>query len=258
MSTILYDNVSVSYGTNEKTALKNFNLQINSGEIISFIGSSGCGKSTALNVAAGLLTPTNGELVVDDLITRSPGIDRGVVFQNYSLFPWMSNLDNVLFALRQRYDLPNKTLQAKAADLLDRVGISGNFQKVYPSKISGGMQQRVAIARMFALDSPIFLMDEPFAAVDEITRKHLQSLLLDLWEKEENRKTIVMVTHNIEEAIYLSDRVVVLHEGEINSVVAIPFERHRNRREIENKSEYLMIKNHLLQAIEEKIVGGER
>lgn len=257
MSTIVYDNVSVTYESNGQPALKDFNLTIRSGEIISFIGSSGCGKSTALNVAAGLLNPTNGALKVDEEVVLKPGIDRGVVFQNYSLFPWMSNLENVLFALMQRYDLPKKELQHKAEALLERVGIKGQSQKVYPSQISGGMQQRVAIARMFALDSPIFLMDEPFAAVDEITRKHLQSLLLDLWEKEEVRKTIVMVTHNIEEAIYLSDRVVVLHGGEINSVVTIPFERHRDRQGIENESDYLAIKNHLLQAIEGKVEGGE-
>lgn len=256
MSTIVYDNVSVTYEKNGEPALKDFNLTIQSGEIISFIGSSGCGKSTALNVAAGLLNPSAGTFKVDNEVVLKPGIDRGVVFQNYSLFPWMSNLENVVFALQQRSDLSTKELQQQAEAILKRVGIQGDSLAVYPSQISGGMQQRVAIARMFALDSPIFLMDEPFAAVDEITRKHLQSLLLDLWEKETVRKTIVMVTHNIEEAIYLSDRVVVLHNGEINAVVPIPFERHRDRIGIESEKDYLTIKNHLLQAIEGKIEGG--
>ncbi|MDL4839179.1 ABC transporter ATP-binding protein [Aquibacillus rhizosphaerae] len=253
MSTIVYENVGVTYESNGHQAIKNLNLTINSGEIISFIGPSGCGKSTALNVAAGLIEPSLGAFKVDDEIITKPGTDRGVVFQNYSLFPWMSNLENVRFALAQKADLPKKALIERAKELLDKVGIKGKSQHVYPSKVSGGMQQRVAIARMFALDSPIFLMDEPFAAVDEITRKHLQQLLLDLWEKEKSRKTIVLVTHNIEEAIYLSDRVIVLHEGEAILAKEITFKRPRNRQSLEADTEYLTIRNQLLEAIEGKV-----
>ncbi|WP_210766922.1 ABC transporter ATP-binding protein [Cerasibacillus terrae] len=250
MSTIQYDNVGVTYESNGQQAIKNFNLSIESGEIISFVGPSGCGKSTALNVAAGLIQPSVGAFKMDENIITSPGTDRGVVFQNYSLFPWMSNLENVRFALSQKSKKSNTELIKQSKKLLDKVGITGKSQYVYPTQISGGMQQRVAIARMFALDSPVFLMDEPFAAVDEITRKHLQNLLLDLWEKETSRKTIILVTHNIEEAIYLSDRVVVLYEGEIITTKPIPFKRPRDRQELENERDYLTIRKQLLQAIE--------
>lgn len=252
MSTIVYDDVSVIYESNGHRAIKDLNLTIDSGEIISFVGQSGCGKSTALNVAAGLIQPSVGVFKVDNQLVDQPGLDRGVVFQNYSLFPWMSNLENVRFALAQKSSQPNRELINLSTKLLDRVGINGKAQKMYPSQISGGMQQRVALARMFALDSPIFLMDEPFAAVDEITRKHLQTLLLDLWEKESSKKTILMVTHNIEEAIYLSDRVIVLHEGEIIATKHIPFERPRERQYLESRNEYLLLRNELLQAIEGK------
>lgn len=253
MRTIVYKNINVTYESNQHPAIKDLSLTIKSGEIVSFIGASGCGKSTALNVAAGLIQPTSGTIKIDEKIIKQPGLDRGVVFQNYSLFPWMTNIENVRFALAQKTKQSNGQLLRHSKALLEQVGIRSAAQDVYPNQISGGMQQRVALARMFALDPPIFLMDEPFAAVDEITRKHLQTLLLDLWEKETSRKTILLVTHSIEEAIYLSDRVVVLYEGEIVLNETILFERPRDREVLELDKNYSLLKNKLLRAIEGKV-----
>jgi NitT/TauT family transport system ATP-binding protein len=252
LSAIRYDNVSLVYESNGHQALKDFELDILPGEIVSLIGPSGCGKSTTLNLAAGLLAPTYGELKIGDKIVKEPGLDRGVVFQNYSLFPWMSVLENVRFALEQKEKLPNQKLKEKAITILEKVGIERKVMSVFPSQISGGMQQRVALARMFALDAPVFLMDEPFGAVDEITRTHLQDLLLQLWDDALPKKTVLLVTHNIDEAIYLSDRVIVINEGKKVLDQSIPFTRSRDRFEIETERSYTDIRQQLVYAIADK------
>ncbi|KEF40026.1 ABC-type nitrate/sulfonate/bicarbonate transport system, ATPase component [Schinkia azotoformans MEV2011] len=249
MSTILFEDINVKYDKTEQYALKNLNLTIQAGQIVSLIGPSGCGKSTTLNLAAGLLTPTSGAVKINDSEITGPGLDRGVVFQNYSLFPWMTVLENITFALKQKSTEPKEVITKKAIQILAKVGLDEKAQKSFPSALSGGMQQRVAIARMFILDAPVFLMDEPFSAVDEITRNQLQDLLLNLWEEGETKKTVLVVTHNIDEAIFLSDRVVVLHDGQIQEDLAIPFKRPRNRFNIDQEEEYTKIRRELLKAI---------
>ncbi|EKN63205.1 ABC transporter ATP-binding protein [Schinkia azotoformans] len=249
MSTILFEDINVKYDKTEQYALKNLNLTIQAGQIVSLIGPSGCGKSTTLNLASGLLTPTSGAVKINDSEITGPGLDRGVVFQNYSLFPWMTVLENITFALKQKSKEPKEVITKKAIQILEKVGLDEKAQKSFPSALSGGMQQRVAIARMFILDAPVFLMDEPFSAVDEITRNQLQDLLLNLWEEGETKKTVLVVTHNIDEAIFLSDRVVVLHDGQIQEDLAIPFKRPRNRFNIDQEEEYTKIRRELLKAI---------
>ena len=188
------------------SALENIDLDISSGEFVCLLGPSGCGKSTLLNLIAGFLLPTAGTVSVDGALVTAPGPDRGMVFQEYALFPWMTVADNIAFGLRIRHT-PKAVISARVDELLHMLGMS-EFRTRFPKDLSGGMRQRVAIARVLALDSPILLMDEPFGALDALTRRTLQDELLRLWQKL--RKTVVFVTHSIEEAIYLADRVVVM------------------------------------------------
>lgn len=249
MSTILFEDINVIYEKTDHYALQDLNLTIQSGQIVSLIGPSGCGKSTTLNLASGLLKPTSGTIKINDSEITGPGLDRGVVFQSYSLFPWMTVLENITFALKQKSNASKAEITKKAKDVLEKVGLNEKAQKSYPSQLSGGMQQRVAIARMFILDAPVFLMDEPFSAVDEITRNQLQDLLLKLWEEGETKKTVLVVTHNIDEAIFLSDRVVVLHNGQIQEDIRVPFKRPRNRLSIDQEESYSKIRHQLLKAV---------
>ncbi|NSL51642.1 ABC transporter ATP-binding protein [Calidifontibacillus erzurumensis] len=249
MSTITFEDINVVYEKTEHYALKNLNLEIQSGQIVSLIGPSGCGKSTTLNLASGLLKPTSGHVKINGQEITGPGLDRGVVFQSYSLFPWMTVLENITFALQQKEKERKEIITKKAAEILKKVGLNEKVQKSFPSQLSGGMQQRVAIARMFVLDAPVFLMDEPFSAVDEITRNQLQDLLLKLWEEGETKKTVLVVTHNIDEAIFLSDRVVVLRDGQIQQDILIPFKRPRDRFKIDQEEAYTKIRHDLLKAV---------
>lgn len=249
MSTIVFEDIDVIYEKTNHYALKNFNLTIQSGQIVSLIGPSGCGKSTTLNLASGLLTPSSGAVKMENSEIKGPGLDRGVVFQSYSLFPWMTVLENITFALKQKSSEAKEEITRKAIHVLEKVGLNEKAQHSFPSQLSGGMQQRVAIARMFILDAPVFLMDEPFSAVDEITRNQLQDLLLKLWEEGETKKTVLVVTHNIDEAIFLSNRVVVLHNGQIQQDISIPFKRPRNRLNIDQEESYTKTRHELLKAV---------
>lgn len=207
-------------------ALKNINLDIQDGQFVCLLGPSGCGKSTLLNAIAGFSLPTTGEIDVHDKIVTEPGPDRGMVFQEYALFPWMSVADNITFGLRIKKENPEK-IKAKLEELLAMLKLT-EFQNRYPKDLSGGMRQRVAIARVLALDSEIMLMDEPFGALDALTRRSLQDELLKVWSQY--KKTIVFVTHSIEEAIYLADRIVVMsyRPGTIKKDVMVTMPRLRN------------------------------
>lgn len=207
-------------------ALKGINLEVEKGQFVCLLGPSGCGKSTLLNAIAGFSLPTEGEITVDGKLVSVPGPDRGMVFQEYALFPWMSVADNITFGLRIKKEDPKK-IQDKLSELLKMLKLS-EFQNRYPKDLSGGMRQRVAIARILALDSPIMLMDEPFGALDALTRRSLQDELLKLWF--EYKKTIIFVTHSIEEAIYLADRIVVMsyRPGTIKKDILIEIPRLRD------------------------------
>jgi NitT/TauT family transport system ATP-binding protein len=187
-------------------ALQDINLAIPRGQFVCLLGPSGCGKSTLLNAVAGFALPSSGTIVADGQPVTGPGPARGMVFQEYALFPWMTVADNIAFGLEIK-GLPKAGIAATVDRLLAMLSL-GDFRHRYPKDLSGGMRQRVAIARVLALDSPIMLMDEPFGALDALTRRNLQDELLRIWS--ELKKTIIFVTHSIEEAIYLADRIVVM------------------------------------------------
>ena len=191
---------------NSIIALQNIDLDIARGEFVCLLGPSGCGKSTLLNMIAGFIAPTAGTLSVDGKPILKPGPDRGMVFQEYALFPWMTVEQNIGFGLSIQ-GMPRTQINERVGGLLNLLNLA-EFKTRFPKDLSGGMRQRVAIARVLALDSPILLMDEPFGALDALTRRTLQDELLRVWT--ELRKTVVFVTHSIEEAIYLADRVVVM------------------------------------------------
>jgi NitT/TauT family transport system ATP-binding protein len=187
-------------------ALKDINLVIPQGQFVCLLGPSGCGKSTLLNAIAGFALPTSGNITADGKRVSGPGPDRGMVFQEYALFPWMTVAQNIQFGLEIK-GLGKSASEKIVSDLLQKLGLT-EFRSRFPKDLSGGMRQRVAIARVLALDSPIMLMDEPFGALDALTRRNLQDELLRIWA--ELAKTVIFVTHSIEEAIYLADRIVVM------------------------------------------------
>jgi NitT/TauT family transport system ATP-binding protein len=202
------------------TALESIDLDIAAGEFMAVVGPSGCGKSTLLDILAGLSQPTAGEIRIDGKPVTGASLDRGVVFQQYALFPWLTALDNVAFALETK-GLPKSERHAIAKRHLALVGLNG-FEERYPHQLSGGMRQRVALARSLAHDPSVLLMDEPFAALDAQTREMLQAELLRIWEQ--SRKTIIFITHGIDEAIYLGQKIAVItsRPGSIKQIVDNP------------------------------------
>lgn len=187
-------------------ALQATDLRVAENDFVTILGPSGCGKSTLLRIVAGLDQPTSGEVLLDGRRIEGPGADRGMVFQSYTLFPWLSVLDNVCFGLRERR-MPRNDQLALAHDFIAKVGLVG-FEHHFPKQLSGGMQQRTAIARALANGPRILLMDEPFGALDHQTRELMQELLLSIWEDE--KKTVLFVTHDIDEAVFMGSRVVVM------------------------------------------------
>jgi NitT/TauT family transport system ATP-binding protein len=209
-------------------ALEPVDLTVAANDFITILGPSGCGKSTLLRIVAGLDRPSEGSVTLDGVPVRGPGPDRGMVFQSYTLFPWLTVADNVAFGLRER-KVPARERDAIVRDYLERVGLAG-FAGHLPRHLSGGMQQRVAIARALANDPAILLLDEPFGALDNQTRALMQELLLGIWERD--RKTVLFVTHDIEEAVFLGSRVVVMtaRPGRIKTQVPIDLPHPRDYR----------------------------
>lgn len=207
-------------------ALEPTNLTVAENGFITILGPSGCGKSTLLRIVAGLDRPTAGQVLLDGRAVRGAGADRGMVFQSYTLFPWLTIADNIAFGLRERGVPPAQRGEIVAA-YVEKVGLQG-FEDHYPKQLSGGMQQRTAIARALANDPEILLLDEPFGALDNQTRALMQELLLGIWERE--RKTVLFVTHDIEEAIFLASRVVVMtaRPGRIKADVAVELPHPRD------------------------------
>ena len=208
MAQIIVNNVQKVFKTPGKdvVALKDINLEIKQGEFVCLLGPSGCGKSTLLNAVAGFALPSDGEITVDGKRITGPGPDRGMVFQEYALFPWMTITQNIAFGLEVQKK-SKAEIDLTVNQLLELLHLT-DFRDRFPKDLSGGRRQRGAIARVLALDSPIMLMDEPFGALDALTRRNLQDELLRIWEKL--GKTIIFVTHSIEESIYLADRIVVM------------------------------------------------
>lgn len=265
MGEIRLKNITVTYEekNNNYTAVEDVDICIKEGEFLSIIGPSGCGKSTLLSILAGLNSPSEGCVLYDGQEVQGMEIDSGVVFQNYSLFPWMSAKKNITFGIKQvAKDKGKKEIEKIADHYLELVGLS-KFASKYPSQLSGGMKQRVAIARTFARNPKVFLMDEPFAAVDAKNRVILQDLLLKLWDSGDKKKTVVLVTHDIDEAILLSDRIIVMTAGPgtVKTEISVDFERPRDRAKLIRTKEYINLRNKLVSLFHDdllqKVSGDE-
>lgn len=196
-------------GSGNRTGLRVFDditFTVNEGEFVSVIGESGCGKTTVLNLAAGLDSPSGGSIFVDGRAVTGPGLDRGIVFQEFALFPWLTVAQNIAFGLRSMR-VPAEQRNETVARIVDLVGLS-KFADYYPNRLSGGMRQRVGLGRALAIDPSVLLMDEPFGALDAVTREAMQNALAEIWNA--TRKTVLFITHDIREAVFLSDRILVL------------------------------------------------
>jgi nitrate/nitrite transport system ATP-binding protein len=250
-------NVTVTFQglKGDYVAVKDIDLDIKKGEIVSLIGHSGCGKSTLMNTISGLIKPSHGEVLVNGKKVNGPGPDRGVVFQNYSLLPWMSVYKNI-------YEAVDSVLKDKSSaekkeiveNNLRMVNLTEHKHKL-PGQLSGGMKQRVAIARAFAVNPSVLLLDEPFGALDALTKGSMHVELLKLWNLDNRSKTIVMVTHDIEEAIFLSDRIVVMNNGPeatIREIENVNLSRPRNKKDIVNMPDYKVIRERLLGLLMDK------
>jgi nitrate/nitrite transport system ATP-binding protein len=256
-NSIEINNVTVSFktATGMYTAVKEISLEVKKGEIVALIGHSGCGKSTLMGTISGMVKPTSGEVIANGNVVSKPGPDRGIVFQNYSLLPWLSVYSNIYEAVDAA--LKDKTAAEKKALVeknLKMVNLWAHKDKL-PGHLSGGMKQRVAIARAFAINPSILLLDEPFGALDALTKSNMHVELLKLWNLDNREKTIVMVTHDVEEAIFLSDRVVVMNNGPaatIKEIVDVPLPRPRNKKEIVHDECYMAIHDKLLSLLIDK------
>jgi NitT/TauT family transport system ATP-binding protein len=242
----------VSANGSRTDALENINFEIEDaysregrdiGEFRVLLGPSGCGKSTLLRLIAGLDQADTGEILVNEQPVHGPGKDRGMVFQKYTSFPWLTVADNIAYGLKIN-GVPEKQRKETVAQLVQEIGLSG-FENTYPETLSGGMQQRVAIARTLALRPAVILMDEPFGALDAQTRSEMQQLLLKVWD--ETASTILFVTHDVEEAVYLADRIFVMsaHPGTIIEDVQVPFDRPRDLG-LKERNEFHELANYVL------------
>jgi NitT/TauT family transport system ATP-binding protein len=211
----------------EVVALEKVAVQVEDCELVTIVGASGCGKSTLLNLVAGFDRPTSGRLLVDNKLISGPGPDRGVVFQQTALFPWLTVEENIAFGLRLKANAGKAPIAETVDTMLRRTGLT-RFRRRRPAELSGGMRQRAAIASVLAINPGVLLMDEPFGALDSLTRSVMQDFLLELWEAD--RKTVLLVTHDIDEAIYLADRTIVMtgQPGRVREVVTIDLPRPRH------------------------------
>jgi NitT/TauT family transport system ATP-binding protein len=214
----------------DHVALSDISLSVDDGAFVSILGPSGCGKSTLLYIVGGFVQPNRGVAKMKGKVIKGPGPDRGPVFQEFALFPWKNVLGNVMYGPRQQGVKPAEA-EAQARALLEMVGLKG-FEEFYPKELSGGMKQRVALARTLAYHPEVLLMDEPFGALDAHTRTRLQNDLLNIWERD--RKTVLFVTHSVEEAVFLSDKVVMMTRspGRIRQIIDIDLPRPRRRTEL--------------------------
>ncbi|GBF80756.1 nitrate ABC transporter ATPase [Aphanothece sacrum FPU1] len=246
---VIIENVSKVYPTPKGpyTVLKDVNLTVKDGEFICVIGHSGCGKSTLLNMVSGFATPTDGSVLVNGKPVTKPGPDRMVVFQNYALLPWLTVFENVYLAVDAVS--PDKREAEKRTIVRDHLAMVGltEAETKKPTQISGGMKQRVSIARALAIRPEVLVLDEPFGALDAITKEELQEELLQIWN--DHRCTVLMITHDIDEALFLADRLVMMTNGPaaaIGEIMTIPFPRPRDRDRIMEDPQYYDLRNHAL------------
>jgi NitT/TauT family transport system ATP-binding protein len=230
-------------------ALSDVSLGVADGEFMAIVGPSGCGKTSLLNIVAGLLRYDSGSVIIDGKIVASPGVERAVVFQQASLLPWRTVAGNVRYGMEMQRRFDREVMRSRTEHFIQLVGLSG-FEHHYPSELSGGMQQRVNLARALAADPVVLLMDEPFAALDAQTREFMQAELLKIWSAA--RKTVLFITHQINEAVYLADRVAVMsaRPGRIKGIVKVPFERPRALG-LKREARFLEIEETIWQMVEE-------
>ena len=248
--------VKDSHGQGQSfTAIEDITLDVREGEFMVIVGPSGCGKSTLLDLLGGLTKPSRGTITLDGAPIVGPALDRGIVFQQYALFPWRTALGNVEFGLEAK-GIPAEQRRQIALDHLELVGLSG-FEHRHPHELSGGMKQRVAIARSLAYDPDVLMMDEPFAALDAQTRETLQTELLGIWEK--SRKTIVFITHGIDEAVVLGQRVAIMTSrlGRIKHVIDIPAELKQADKDVRSLPEFGRIRHEIWSLLREEVLKAQ-
>jgi nitrate/nitrite transport system ATP-binding protein len=250
---VLIEDVQMSFATRQGNfiALKDIDLKIARGEFITLIGHSGCGKSTLLNLIAGLLFPTSGAMICAEREIAGPGPDRGVVFQNHSLLPWLTCFENVYLAVERVFGHSENKL--KLSERVNEALALVHLSHAYPHEISGGMKQRVGIARALSMQPKVLLMDEPFGALDALTRAHLQDELMKI--VAETKSTVVMVTHDVDEAVLLSDRIVMMTNGPaatIGEILAVDLPKPRNRLALANDKKYHELRGAVLEFLYQK------
>jgi len=261
-SKIEFVGVSRTYGVKTPSGVERFvalddvSFSVQKGEFLVLVGPSGCGKSTLIDLLGGLSQPSSGKILLDGKVITGPGLDRGIVFQQYALFPWRTAQQNVEFGLEAK-GLPAQQRRDVARAHLELVGLSG-FEDRLPHELSGGMKQRVAIARSLAYDPEVLLMDEPFAALDAQTREGLQDELLRIWEK--SRTTILFITHGIDEAVYLGQRVAVMtsRPGRIKRIVDIPSDFRQREEDVRSAAEFREIRHEIWSLLRDEVKRAEQ
>jgi NitT/TauT family transport system ATP-binding protein len=250
------EHLTKSFATSAGNVLDDFDLTVKPGEFVSLIGPSGCGKTTALRIVAGLLGQTSGTVKVDGKVSQGPSRDKAIVFQHFNLFPWRTALTNVAYGLEMQ-GVPKAQRLETAREYLDLVGLLDSAHK-YPAELSGGMRQRIGIARALAIHPKLLLMDEPFGALDALTREHLQGQLARICQ--ERSLTTLFVTHSIDEAIYLSDRIVVMgvQPGRIIAEFDIALPRPRGDYNFRAEPQYAEVRDKIWRLLEQQIVRAER
>ena len=249
MAYLELNNVSKNFGGAQ--VLKDINLSVEKGEFVAIVGFSGAGKTTLISLIAGLLKPSNGSLLLNDLEITGPGPDRGVVFQSPSLLPWMTAFENVMLGVNQVFFTADKEERREIAEYYLTVVGLGDAMHKRPAELSQGMRQRVGIARAFALKPKMLLLDEPFGMLDTLTRYELQQVLVDLWSK--NHITALMVTHDVDEALFLSDRIVCMTDGpaaEVGEIMEVNFPRPRERKAVFEHPDYYQLREQLIEFLE--------
>lgn len=236
-------------------AVENLSLEVKAGEFVAIVGPSGCGKSTLLDLLAGLTTPSSGQITIDGQAIKKPGLDRGIVFQQYALFPWLTAIENIEFGLDAK-GVDKQQRYQTAKYFLNLVGLS-EFEHHYPNELSGGMKQRVAIARSLAYDPDILLMDEPFAALDAQTRETLQAELVKIWQQ--TQKTIIFITHSIDEAIYLGQRIAIMtsRPGRIKQVIEVPAELRSDQEDVRSSPEFSQLRHQIWSLLREEVLKAQ-
>lgn len=256
MSNIKVNNLSFAYPESDILILKDIDTEVEAGEFVCLLGQSGCGKSTFLRLLAGLEKPTVGEITIDGETIKGASLNKGVVFQDYGLFPWMTAGENILLALKQKYPKRDKNeLKQIAIDMIKAVGLDEAVYKKLPKELSGGMKQRCAIAQAFSMNPPILLMDEPFGALDAVTRARLQELVAQLWSQDEPKKTVFFVTHDVDEALLLANRILVLGQRPSNIIydVKIPDDKRPIRETLFTDPEFMELRNTLITQINKDV-----